>query len=98
LSIVLRTYDTEKGSMVAAADASLVGEVFEENGVRVEVDEDFYGTEEAERDAVVERLAGATIANLVGEGAVGAGVEAEVVDEDNVLCVDGVPHAQMVRI
>jgi hypothetical protein len=34
----------------------------------------------------------------VGETAVEAGVEAEVVDEENVLRVEGVPHAQMVRL
>ena len=98
MSIVLETYDTEQGLMVAAADASIVGDLFEEDGVRVDVDEEFYGNEKAPHDEVVERLRQAAIANLVGETAVGAGVEAEVVDEENILRVEGVPHAQMVRI
>lgn len=98
MSIVLETYDTEQGLMVAAADPSVLGDIFEEDGVRVDVDEEFYGKEEAPRDEVVERLRQAAIANLVGETAVGAGVEAEVVDEENVLRVEGVPHAQMVRL
>lgn len=98
MSIVLETYDTEQGLMVAAADASILGDLFKEDGVRVEVDEEFYGSTTAPRDEVVENLRQATIANLVGETAVEAGVEAEVVDEENVLRVEGVPHAQMVRI
>lgn len=84
--------------MVAAADAAIVGEVYEEEGVRVEVDPDFYGEGAAGRDEVIEALRGASIANLVGEDAVEAGIEADVVDEVNVLRIDGVPHAQMVRM
>lgn len=96
--IVLETYDTEQGLLVAAADEAVVGELFEEDGVRVDVDEEFYGTSTVPRDEVVERLRHASIANLVGETAVEAGVEAEVVDEDKVLRVEEVPHAQMVRL
>ncbi len=100
MSIVLETYETEQGMMVAAADVSVVGELFEEDGVRVDVDEEFYGKTDrtVPREEVVERLRRASIANLVGETAVDAGVEAEVVDEENVLRVEGVPHAQMVRL
>lgn len=96
--ITLETYDTEQGRMVASADVGIVGEIFEEDGVRVDVDPDFYGDESASKDEVVEALRGASIANLVGENAVGAGIEADVIDEDRVLRVDGVPHAQMVRL
>ena len=96
--IVLETYDTEQGLLVAAADEAVVGELFEEDGVDVDVDEEFYGTSTVPRDEVVERLRHASIANLVGETAVEAGVEAEVVDEDKVLRVEEVPHAQMVRL
>lgn len=98
--IRLETYETERGRMVAAADADLVGELFEEDGVRVEVDADFYGGADAraQRGRVVEALRGASIANLVGERAVEAGKDADVVEEENVLRVEGVPHAQMVRL
>jgi hypothetical protein len=96
--ITLETYDTEQGRMVAVADTALVGDVYEEDGVRVDVDPDFYGETPTAREEVLETLRGASIANLVGEDAVEAGVDADVVDEENVLRVDGVPHAQMVRM
>ena len=96
--ITLETYETEQGRMVAAADAALVGDVYKEDGVRVEVDPDFYGETATARGDVVKALRGASIANLVGEKAVEAGMDADVVDEERVLHVDGVPHAQMVRM
>lgn len=96
--ITLETYDTEQGLMVAAADESVVGELFEEGEVRVDVDEEFYGTTTVPREEAIERLRNAAIANLVGEDAVEAGIEAGIVEEENVLRVSGIPHAQMVRL
>jgi hypothetical protein len=98
--ITLETYETEQGRMVAAADAELIGDRFEGDGVRIEVDPDFYGDRDktAPSEDVIEALHSASIANLVGEDAVEAGMEAEVIEERNVLRVDGVPHAQMVRL
>lgn len=94
----LRTYDTEQGLLVAVCDDDLVGMTFRDGDVRLEVTEDFYGDSTAPPEEVEELLRDASIANLVGEHAVDVGVEAEVVNRDNVLVVDGVPHAQMVRM
>ena len=94
----LNSYQTDQGLMVAVADPDLLGRKFEEDGVRIEVDEEFYDGEEACREKVSAKLDTAAIANLVGEEAVELGIETGTVDPDNVLNVDGVPHAQMVRI
>lgn len=98
MKLRFRAYDTDQGLLVAVCDEDLVGRTFRDGEVRLEVSEDFYGDDNAAREEVVEGLRDAAIANLVGEGAVEAGVEAEVVDTENVLYVDGVPHAQMVRM
>lgn len=98
MKLCFRAYDTEQGLLVAVCDEDLVGRTFREGEVRLEVSKDFYGDATAAWEEVVEGLRDAAIANLVGEGAVEAGVEADVVDTDNVLYVDGVPHAQMVRM
>lgn len=96
--LLLRTYTTEQGLMAAAADEELVGTVHEEGGVRLDVSEEFYGGEQVEAEALADALSEASIANLVGERAVDAGVDAGEIDPSMVLDVDGVPHAQMVRM
>lgn len=96
--ILLRTYSTEQGLMAAAADERLLGTVHEEDGVRLEVSEDFYGGDAVDESALAEVLADAAIANLVGSSAVEAGVECGEIDPSMVLDVEGVPHAQMVRM
>lgn len=80
------------------ADEELLGSVHEEDGVRLDVSEDFYGGDVVDADAVEEVLAEAAIANLVGDRAVEAGVDCGEIDSTMVLDVDGVPHAQMVRM
>ncbi|XGI83664.1 DUF424 domain-containing protein [Halorutilales archaeon Cl-col2-1] len=98
--ISLCKYETDQGTMVAACDVSLLGQTVEdsETEVRIEVNEDFYGGEEREKDETVVDLREASIANLVGEESVEAGIEAGVIDDENVIYIDGVAHAQMVRV
>ncbi len=96
--ILLKTYSTEQGVMAAVADEELLGTVHEEDDVRLDVSEDFYGGEAVHAGAVAETLAEAAIANLVGQRAVEAGVASGEIDPSMVLDVDGVPHAQMVRM
>ncbi|MBS3749449.1 MAG: DUF424 domain-containing protein [Candidatus Thermoplasmatota archaeon] len=43
-------------------------------------------------------LKDATIANLVGEEAIKCAVGMGLVSEDCILRIDGIPHAQMVRM
>lgn len=97
-AVVLTTYSTEQGLMAAVADEHLLGSVYEEDGVRLDVSEEFYGGEVVDEATVAETLAEASIANLVGERAVEAGVDSGEIDADLVLRVEGVPHAQMVRV
>jgi len=91
---------TDRGLLVAAADAEIVGETYENGRVSVTVGSDFYGGTDAETDAeaLVESLGRASVANLVGDVAVSAAIDAGYVDESNVLDLDGVPHAQYLRL
>jgi hypothetical protein len=49
----------------------------------------------ADPEQVVDSLTRASVANIVGEEAVGVAIEAGLVDEDRVLHLDGTQHAQL---
>ena len=87
---------TDRGLLVAAADSDVVGGTYENDAVSVTVAASFYGDADSETDPddLVESLARASVANLVGETVVTAAVDAGYVDEANVLDLGGVPHAQ----
>ena len=71
------------------------------NGTRVldlDINRGFYEGEICEGQAVANAMAMADSVNLVGERAVGLGVEAGLVEWGNVLRIGGVPHAQAYRL
>jgi|ERR1051325_1789750 hypothetical protein len=82
--------------LVAVSDAALVGKEFREGKLRLHVTEAFYGTEEADATDVLVQLAVCTIGNFVGVDIVTLAIQHGYVHPDNVLDIDGVPHAQMV--
>lgn len=91
----MRVHRQGREVLVAVSDAALVGREFREGNLRLHVAEAFYGTDGADATEVLRQLAACTIANLVGVDIVTLAIQHGYVHPDNVLDIDGVPHAQM---
>ncbi|AGN01595.1 hypothetical protein L593_08250 [Salinarchaeum sp. Harcht-Bsk1] len=89
---------TKEGLLVAICDDDVLGESFEEGEISLTVTEEFYGDEAVPAEAALASLRRATVANLVGERAVGMAIEAGIVEEQNVLEVGGTRHAQVLSV
>lgn len=96
--ISVRRHSAGNELLVAACDSALLGKRFEEGELCLELGAGFYEGERVDRKLFLEVLALATIANLAGEETVGAAIEAGVVDPECVIRIQGVPHAQLVRM
>lgn len=94
----MKVYRVRGEVLVAVCDADLVGRIFREGSLKIEVKEDFYGTEEFEEEEVEAALKKATIANITGKRAVELAIRIGIVDKDRVLKIENCPHAQMVLI
>lgn len=92
----MRIHRQGRETLVAVSDVGLVGRTFQEGNMRIVVYEEFYGTEPADATEVIRQLSACTIANLVGVDIVTLAIQHGFVDPDNVLDIQGVPHAQMV--
>lgn len=101
-ALLLVERDTPKGVLVSVCDRAVLGETFEGEtaDVSLTVDEEFYaeGATAADEEAVLESLARASVANLVGEETVALAIEAGFVSEGNVLELEGTRHAQFLRM
>ena len=84
--------------MVAVCDRELIGKTFCEGELSIQATEEFYEGGIATASEVEKALEKATIANLLGKMAVACAVKKGYIDRENVLIVDGVPHAQWVRL
>jgi hypothetical protein len=96
--MLLKERDTPKGLLVSVCDPDCIGETYTNGDATLDVTEEFYGGDDAvtvDADEVVAGLTRATVANIVGERAVGIAVDAGLVDEEAVLELDGTRHAQL---
>lgn len=98
MSYLLSTRDTAKGLLVAACDAEVLGETYEEDAVRLHVREAFYGGDEASLDAIMDALDRCFTANLVGNALIDALLDEGVLEEEEVEHVAGMAHSQLFRI
>ncbi|MEM5853459.1 MAG: DUF424 family protein [Candidatus Aenigmatarchaeota archaeon] len=92
-------YD-KKDVLVVVCDEELLGKKLKikEKGITVEVSEKFYGGRLVDEETVVKLLKTATIGNLMGEKIVNLATENGFIVKENVILIDGVPHAQFVKL
>ena len=91
----MRVHRQGREVLVAVSDSGLVGREFREGKMRLHVAAAFYGDEGVDATEVLRQLAVCTIANLVGVETVTLAIRHGFVHPDNVLDIEGVPHAQM---
>lgn len=93
--LLLNERETPKGLLVSVCDADVLGQEFSNGDVSLTVEPEFYEGERADEETVVTSLTRCTTANLVGTHAVGVAIEHGLIDEENVLELDGTRHAQL---
>jgi hypothetical protein len=96
--MIVTEHETPKGLLVAVCDRDVLGETFENGELSLTVNEEFYGGQKVGEGDAANSLERASVANLVGERAVALAIERGHVDEANVLDIDGIPHAQFLRM
>lgn len=72
----------------------MIGQTFSDGTLTLEVSEFFYKGEIASLSDVGNALEDAAIVNIVGERSIAHALEHGFITEDNIIVIDGVPHAQ----
>lgn len=96
--IAVRIHTGKEDMLLAACDEDLVGREFREGRMRLRVSGEFYMGELVTDETLAERMKSASIFNLVGERTVAVAVEQGLVDPDCIIVIDGVKHAQAVKL
>lgn len=94
MAVAAKEYRQGKERLLAACDEELLGRTLRDNGVKFEVSPAFYDGDRITDEEFRAMLAHCTVANLVGERVVRLAIEAGLVDEENTMRIEGVPHAQ----
>lgn len=96
--ITLRMHTSGSEILLAAADKDLLDMKFSEGRMRLEVYREFYEGEDASEELLLNRLSMCTSANLVGERVIALAVKHNYIDEDCIIMISGVPHAQLAKM
>ncbi len=94
----MRMVSVRGETLLAAADAKLLNTELREKNLHLSVKEEFYGNVKVSEDTFVASLRLCTIANLVGDLVVGIAIKEGFVDKNNVIKIDGIPHAQYAKM
>lgn len=94
----LKIHNGENSQVVAVADRSLIGMILKEGILRIDVSEYFYKGEPVTEEDVVSALESANNANIIGTKAINCAIAHGFVKSENIIMIDGVPHAQILLI
>ena len=84
--------------LLAICDCEILGRTLRQGKIVFHVKEDFYNGGKGALDEAVSMIQNSTIVNMVGKNCVGKAIEKGYVHPDAVLDIEGVPHAQIVKL
>lgn len=95
--MIAKKHQTSNGLLLAICDEDILGKKFEEGKLQLDLSSSFYKGDNVSEEHVSEMLKAARIINLSGKKSVSLAIKLGIVDEDNVIWIAGMPHAQAVR-
>jgi uncharacterized protein len=98
MKFAYRVYREGDDTLLAVSDYEILGEKFEDKDLVLEARREFYHEEVCGREEILELLESATVINAIGKNIINVLVEENIIEEEKVLKIGGVPHAQIVRI
>jgi hypothetical protein len=84
--------------LLALCDADLLGKTLKQGKIVFHIREDFYKGSLVSLEEAMDLVRQSTIVNMVGPRIVETAMENGLVHPDAVLEIDGVPHAQIVKL
>ena len=93
-----KVFTTKYDVLVAICDRELLGKKIRWKDFEIVVSKSFYGGEIVDENECVELMKKATIGNLMGKKIVELSIKEGFIEKKNVIVIDGVPHAQFVKL
>jgi hypothetical protein len=84
--------------LLAICDVEILGRTFREGKIVFCVKEDFYRGARVDVEEAVSMIDNSTIVNMVGKNVVKKAIQKGYVHPEAVLKIEGIPHAQIVKL
>lgn len=96
MDFIISIKNGPNGNLVVVTDKNIIGKIFEEGKLQLDLTKDFYKGIEKTEEEIKEIFKKAQHIHLTGEKSVALGIELSLINQDKILFVSGVPHAEMV--
>jgi hypothetical protein len=87
-----------KNVLLAICDADILGKTLCEGKIVFKVKEEFYNGGRVTIEEAVDMISNSTIVNMIGKHCVEKAIERGYVHPEAVLNIEGIPHAQIVKL
>ena len=84
--------------LLAISDSNIVGEILKEKDLEMKVSEDFYSEKFCDDNKAITLIKNSTIVNAIGKNIINLMLKEKLIEKENILKINGVPHAQIITI
>ncbi|MBN2111727.1 DUF424 family protein [Candidatus Woesearchaeota archaeon] len=92
--IVAKIHKAREKTMLSICDKNLLGKKFNEKGLEIDLTTDFYMGEEKTMEELRKIIKNIDMMNVTGKEAVDFAVKEKLIEENNIIIIEEVPHAQ----
>ena len=93
-----KVFEFKDDKLVAICDKEILGKKLNFKGVKVEIRERFYKGELVNEEKALDIMKKSTIGNFFGEKIVDVALKNGFITKENIIFIEGIPHAQFVKI
>lgn len=93
-----KIFRTKYEIVVALCDEKLIDKIVDKKVRKIKISKHFYGGELIDKEEAVKIMNKASIGNLIGEEIVEIAEKNGFISRENIILIDGIPHAQFVKI
>jgi len=84
------------GLLLIITDKELIGKYFEEGKLQLDLTKKFYQGQEKSKQEIINLIEKTKTFHFTGKKSVALGVESKLIDENKILTISGIPHAEVV--
>jgi hypothetical protein len=93
-----KVFSTKYDLVVAICDEDLIDKSIETKDFKIKISKHFYGDKLVDENIAVRLMKKSTICNLMGKNVVELAEKNKFIIKKNVIFINGIPHAQFVKI
>jgi hypothetical protein len=98
LDVYVKLKKVNRNVLLAICDCEILGKTLREGKIVFHVKDEFYNGGRVTLEEAIDMIENSTIVNMVGKKCVEKAIEKGYVHPEAVLNIEGVPHAQIVKL